>query len=315
MTTPLKIVFAGTPEFGLPCLDALSQENIEIQAIYTQPDRPAGRGRNLQASAIKSWAISHDIQVRQPQNFKENADIQELKDLQPDVMIVIAYGLILPKIILDIPKYGCINVHASILPKWRGASPIQHAILNGDSETGVSIMQMDVGMDTGDYYKIATTKIEDDDNAQTMHDKLAVLAIKPLIEILHNISNHPQTTKQDGNRATYAPKISKQDAQINWQQSASNIANLVRAFNPWPLAFTDTPTTRLQIINAHSIACQHNEYPGTIIKIDKDAIKVSALDSTALAITELKLPGKKTINVRDYINSNNKSLQVGMLLK
>ena len=312
MKNPLKIVFAGTPEFGLPCLEALFRENIELQAVYTQPDKPAGRGRKLQTSAIKKWSIAHNIPVRQPKNFKQLVDIQELQDLQPDVMVVIAYGLILPKVILDIPKYGCINVHASILPRWRGAAPIQHAILHGDDATGVSIMQMDVGMDTGPYYQIATTKIEETDNTQQLHDKLAKLAVAPLLDTLRNISSNPQTTQQDNTQATYAPKISKQDAQINWQQPASKIANLVRAFNPWPLAFTSVLTERLQIIAAHAISLQHHEPVGKILKISKNGILVSAYDNTALNITVIKLPGGKNLSVADYLNSNNRNLQVGM---
>lgn len=312
MQAPLKIIFAGTPEFGLPCLEALYRENVELQAVYTQPDKPAGRGRKLQISAIKKWGIAHNIPVLQPHNFKQPADIQKLRDLQPDVMVVIAYGLILPKVILDIPKYGCVNVHASILPRWRGASPIQHAILNGDDETGVSIMQMDIGMDTGDYYQIATTKIEKTDDTQQLHDKLAKLAVIPLLNTLRNIANNPKTTQQNNEQATYAPKILKKDAQINWQQPASKIANLVRAFNPWPLAFTTTSTTRLQIIAAHEISLQHNEPVGKILKISKNGILVSADNHTALNITVIKLPGGKSLSVADYINSNNQLIQVGM---
>lgn len=315
MSDPLKIIFAGTPEFGLPCLEALARENVIIQAIYTQPDRPAGRGRELQASPIKKWGLEHAIPVMQPTNFKSSEDVQELQNLEPDLMVVIAYGLILPKSVLDIPKYGCINVHASILPKWRGASPIQHAILNGDSETGVAIMQMDVGMDTGDYYQIAKTAIDAHDNAKNLHDKLAILAIQPLLETINNIDKNIQATKQDDTKATYAPKILKRDAEIDWNQDAPKIANLIRAFNPWPLAYTTADDTRFQIIKAQAIKIQHSEQPGTVIAINKDGILVGAAANEAVLIDEIKLPGKKTSKVADYINSNNKTIQVGMLLK
>lgn len=315
MSEPLKIIFAGTPEFGLPCLKALARENIVIQAIYTQPDRPAGRGRELQASPIKKWGLEHKIPILQPHNFKKLDTVKELQNFKPDLMVVIAYGLILPKSVLDIPKYGCINVHASILPKWRGASPIQHAILSGDAETGVAIMQMDIGMDTGDYYKIAKTAIEENDNAKSLHDKLASLAVDPLLETLANIDKNLQATKQDDAQATYAPKISKQDAAINWSQCAQQIANLIRAFNPWPLAYTNADTTRFQIIKAKATNIQHSTQPGTVLAINKDGILVSAAVNQALLIEEIKLPGKKTSKVADYINSNNKAIQIDMLLK
>lgn len=315
MSAPLKIIFAGTPEFGLPCLEALAKKNVIIQAIYTQPDRPAGRGRELQASPIKKWGLEHNIPVIQPPNFKSSEAVQELQNLNPDLMVVIAYGLILPKSVLDIPKYGCINVHASILPKWRGASPIQHAILNGDAETGVAIMQMDIGMDTGDYYQIAKTTIREHDNAKTLHDKLASLAIQPLLETISNIDKNLKPTKQDDSKATYAPKISKQDAAIDWSQSALDIANLIRAFNPWPLAYTNANSTRFQVIQAKAISLQHTEQPGKVLEINKDGILVSTNDNQALLINEIKLPGKKTSKIADYVNSNNKTIQVGMLLK
>lgn len=315
MSESFKIVFAGTPEFGIPCLNALIQENFKIQAIYTQPDRPAGRGRNLQTSAIKDWGVHQNIPIYQPINFKSQESISTLKDLAPDLMIVIAYGLILPKQVLDIPKFGCINVHASILPRWRGASPIQHAILHGDKESGVTIMQMDVGMDTGDYYKIETTHINEHDNAKMLHDNLAKLAIKPLIETVYNFKNNNKmhAIKQDNSLATYAPKITKEDAAINWQQPAINIENQIRAFNPWPLAFTTIDNVRFQILEAKTIKIDANAKPGEVIDISKKGITVNTLKD-ALLINIIKFSGKNAINIADYMNSHNRLIEIGSIL-
>lgn len=315
MTQPLKIVFAGTPEFGLPCLNALSKENISIQAIYTQPDRPAGRGRSLQYSPIKDWGVKHNIPVYQPQNFKTTEAISTLKELSPDLMIVIAYGLILPKVVLEIPKYGCINVHASILPRWRGASPIQHAILHGDSQTGITIMQMDVGMDTGDYYEIEKIAINQNDNAKTLHDKLANLAVKPLINTIQNFIFNKKmvATKQDDSKATYAGKITKENAAIDWQKAAIDIEYQVRAYNPWPLAYTNINNFRFQILEAHALKHNTNAPPGVILDISKEGIKVST-GRDILLITTLKFPGKNAISSADYMNYNNKMIQIGSTL-
>lgn len=311
----LKIVFAGTPEFGLPSLDGLIKENHKLLAIYTQPDRPAGRGRNLQQSAVKTWAIKHNLPIYQPEHFKDPKTIADLKALNPDLMVVIAYGLILPKSVLAIPKFGCINVHASILPRWRGASPIQHAILHGDEKTGVTIMQMDVGMDTGDYYAIATINIFADDNAQTLHDKLAQLAVAPLIETINNLTINRQLVahKQDNAAATYAPKIHKNDALIDWQQPATKILQKIRAFNPWPLAFTTINTMNVQILEAEIIKSSTNFNPGEVVEISKRGIIVGTLDDL-LAIKTLKFPGKGVIKITDYLNAHKKIIQVGLVL-
>lgn len=316
MSEPLKIIFAGTPEFGVPCLNAIIQENLQLEAIYTQPDRPAGRGRSIQHSAIKDWGIKHNIPIYQPENFKNPETIATLQALKPDLMVVIAYGLILPKQVLDIPQFGCINVHASILPRWRGASPIQHAILYGDEKTGVTIMQMDVGMDTGDYYEIETITIAKNDNAKTLHDKLAQLAVNPLIKTIHNFKKQTKlsATQQDAALVTYAPKINKDDAAIDWRQPAINIEHKVRAFNPWPLAFTTIQENRLQILEAETFKTNTNSKPGEVIDISKQGIKVSAGEN-ALLIKTIKFPGKNAIQITDYLNSHNRLLQIGSILK
>ncbi|OGV30859.1 MAG: methionyl-tRNA formyltransferase [Legionellales bacterium RIFCSPHIGHO2_12_FULL_35_11] len=309
----MRIVFAGTPEFGLPCLSALQNSEHQIVAVYTQPDRPAGRGRKLKFSAIKTWALEHNILVNQPVNFKSQAAISELQALKPDLMVVIAYGLILPTEVLNIPTFGCVNVHASILPKWRGASPIHNAILNGDEETGVAIMQMDKGMDTGDYYQITACKISDDDTTGTLHDKLARIAINPLLETIHNIQNYKAIPiKQNSSLATYAGKIKKEDGKIIWNNSAQKINQQIRAFNPWPLAYAILNGLNLQIIQANVVHNQSNQQPGTILEISKQGMLVSTKEKSIL-IEKIKFPGKNTIAISDYLNSNQTSLQVGQV--
>ncbi|MDF1758426.1 MAG: methionyl-tRNA formyltransferase [Legionellaceae bacterium] len=315
MKKSLRIVFAGTPDFGIPCLEGLLKSDHELVAVYTQPDRPSGRGRKLQSPAVKIWAEENSIPVYQPLNFKNQIDVDELAALTPDVIVVIAYGLILPTKVLNIPMYGCINVHASILPKWRGASPIQHAILNGDLETGVTIMQMDKGMDTGDFYTIETCPIHTDDTTSILHDRLAKIATDPLLKTLEKIANHQAVaTQQDGSQATYSPKITKEDAKINWQQSAKEINQRIRAFSPWPLAFTATPEQAFQVLKAEVINEKNSSLPGTIVSISKKGMLINT-NLGSLLITELRFPGKKTISISDYLNSSRTQLQVGMILK
>lgn len=310
----LNIVFAGTPEFGLPCLEALLASEHHIQAIYTQPDRPAGRGRKLQASAVKQWAVAHNIAVYQPVNFKTPEAIAELAALKPDLLVVIAYGLILPRAVLDIPRLGCVNVHASLLPRWRGASPIQSAILHGDSETGVTIMQMDVGMDTGDMLKKAYCPITPTDTASSLHDKLAQCSAEPLLSVLALMSSNQATPEQQNNDAvTYAGKINKDDAQIQWQNKACAIDCMIRAFNPWPIAFTALGDDVLRIHQAHVIQQDSVAVPGTIISIDKKGILV-ATGEHCLLVEKIQFPGAKAITVADYLNSGKTQLYTGLVL-
>ncbi|KTD13672.1 methionyl-tRNA formyltransferase [Legionella gratiana] len=307
----LTIVFAGTPSFGIPCLDALSYSNHHLKAIYTQPDRPAGRGRKLQASAVKEWAIIHQIPVYQPVNFKTPEAIAELVALKPDVMIVIAYGLILPKAVLEIPRLGCINVHASLLPRWRGASPIQSAILHGDQETGVTIMQMDVGLDTGAMLHKVTCPIIPTETASSLHDKLAQIAAQPLLDTLNELAN--QTIKpeiQKNELATYANKINKEDACINWQQTAIEIDRKIRAFNPWPIAYTFFGEEILRIHQAKVIAKPFAETPGTVVSIDKKGLLI-ATGSQGLLVEKIQLPGAKIISISDWLNSSKSHVHAG----
>ena len=307
----LNIVFAGTPEFGLPCLDALLHSTHRIQAIYTQPDRPAGRGRKLQASAVKEWALTHQIPVYQPLNFKNPEAISELAALKPDVMIVIAYGLILPKAVLDIPRLGCINVHASLLPRWRGASPIQSAILHGDTESGVTIMQMDVGMDTGAMLRKANCSITASDTAQSLHDKLAQISAQPLLQTLEELANHTIHPEiQNDELATYARKINKEDACINWHQPAIEIDCKIRAFNPWPIAYTTFEEEIVRIHQAQIVALPAQHAPGTLVHIDKNGMLI-ATGKQGLLIEKIQFPGSKVISIADWLNSSKSRAHVG----
>jgi len=311
----MNIVFAGTPPFTLPCLKALHLSEHHISAIYTQPDRPAGRGRKLQQSAVKTWAEPLNIPIHQPQNFKTNDAIDTLAKLKPDLMVVIAYGLILPQAILDIPRFGCINVHASLLPKWRGASPIQHAILHGDNESGVTIMQMDAGMDTGAIYTQATCPIHSHDTSQQLHDRIAELAAQPLLTTIEAIaaqSAHPE--QQNNSLATYAPKISKQDAAINWSKSALEIDRKIRAFTPWPICFTHVGDQAMRVFKSEVINQTTHKPPGTIIALDKCGMLV-ATGHGCLLIDSIQFPGGKPLSIADWLNANRPQLHLNLVLK
>jgi methionyl-tRNA formyltransferase len=309
----LNIIFAGTPEFGLPCLEALAQSPHRLQAIYTQPDRPAGRGRKLQASAVKEWALAHHLPVYQPLNFKSPEAIAELAALKPDLLIVIAYGLILPKAVLDIPTLGCVNVHASLLPRWRGASPIQHAILHGDKESGVTIMQMDVGMDTGAMLRKVSCVISNQDTAQTLHDKLAQISAQPLLETIEELALHRANPEEQNNElATYAGKINKEDALIDWHQSAAEIDQKIRAFNPWPIAYTLLNAEVLRVHQAQIATVEPKQKPGTVVQIDKKGMLV-ATGKQSLLIEKIQFPGGKVITIADALNSSKSPLHEGLV--
>ena len=310
----MKIVFAGTPAFGLPCLEALASSSHELQAVYTQPDRPAGRGLKLQASTIKAWAEAHHIPVYQPLNFKEEADVQALAALQPDIMVVIAYGLILPQSVLGLPRLGCINVHASLLPRYRGASPIQQALLEGDMQTGVTIMQMEAGLDTGPMLTRASCDIGMD-NAQELHDRLSQLAVTPLLHTLEELAKgQANPCLQNNDLATYAPKINKADAAINWHLSADQIDRQIRAYNPWPISFTEAGDQRLRIYKASIVRKEHTHQPGTIISIDNKGMLVAA-GNDALLIEYLQWPGAKAMSVRDWFQPERHKSLINLILQ
>ena len=298
----------------IACLEAIAQSQHRLLAIYTQPDRPAGRGHKLQHSPIKEWALAHDLPVYQPLNFKNQATIDELSSLKPDLMIVIAYGLILPRAVLDIPRLGCINVHASLLPRWRGASPIQQAILHRDAESGVTIMQMDAGMDTGAMLKTVSCPIGNQDTAGILHDTLTSLASAPLLTVLDLLQAGTLTpTPQDNHLATYAPKINKEDAAINWQKTANDIDCQIRAFNPWPIAYTHAKDETIRIHAATVLDIKTSKPPGTILAIDKEGLQI-ATGQHVLSIQRLQFAGGKAMRVADWLHAHRSQLHIDQVL-
>lgn len=310
MTSPLNIVYAGTPEFAAVALAALLETPHRICAVYTQPDRPAGRGRKLKASPVKELALSHSIEVRQPESLKDAEEQQRLAALEPDIMIVAAYGLLLPAEVLAIPSMGCLNIHASLLPRWRGAAPIQRAILAGDAETGITIMQMDVGLDTGDMLYKLRTPIGVDDNAERLHDRLAELGARAITEALDGLlEGRLVAEKQDESEACYAKKLQKAEAAIDWQQSALQIARQVAAFNPWPVAQTIYKGEVLRIWEARALGEATDRQPGSVLRAAKDGIDV-ACGEGALRLLRLQRPGGKPQSAADFLNANNVEGQV-----
>jgi methionyl-tRNA formyltransferase len=310
----MKIIFAGTPEFGLPCLEALYASTHQLIAIYTQPDRPAGRGQKIQESAVKIWGQARHIPIYQPVNFKSPETVAELRALESDVMIVIAYGLILPKDVLAIPRFGCINVHASILPRWRGAAPIQHAILAGDTETGVTIMQMDVGMDTGPTFLTRTCPIAAEDTAAEVHHHLSTLAAEPLMTVIDKLTEGSIPIPQPHEQANYAPKIHKQDAAINWNQPAVIIDRHIRGYYPWPIAFTQSGAMVFRIHKAQLRTQIYSQAPGTIVAMDAAGMLVAAKEG-AILIQTIQCPGGRPISIADYLNARRSELHIGTVLQ
>ncbi|MEZ9229464.1 methionyl-tRNA formyltransferase [Vibrio amylolyticus] len=314
MSQSLRIVFAGTPDFAALHLAALLSSEHEVIAVYTQPDRPAGRGKKLTASPVKNLALEHDIPVYQPENFKSDEAKQQLADLDADLMIVVAYGLLLPQTVLDTPKLGCINVHGSILPRWRGAAPIQRSIWAGDDETGVTIMQMDIGLDTGDMLKIATLPIEATDTSASMYGKLAELGPKALVDCLVNIANGTAAAvKQDDELANYAKKLSKEEARINWNDDAAHIERCVRAFNPWPMSHFEAAENSIKVWQSRVDEQTSDKAAGTIIKADKTGIYITT-GNGVLVLETIQVPGKKAMSVQDILNARASWFEVGSVL-
>ncbi|MCE4935710.1 methionyl-tRNA formyltransferase [Aliivibrio fischeri] len=314
MSKPLRIIFAGTPDFAARHLSALIDSHHEVIGVYTQPDRPAGRGKKLTASPVKELALEHNIPVFQPENFKSDEAKQELADQNADLMVVVAYGLLLPQAVLDTPKLGCINVHGSILPRWRGAAPIQRSIWAGDAETGVTIMQMDIGLDTGDMLKIATLPIEATDTSASMYDKLAELGPIALVDCLSDIADGSAIAqKQDDELANYAKKLSKEEAKIDWTMDAIAIERCVRAFNPWPMSHFSVEDKAIKVWQSRVESYTGNATPGTIIQADKTGIYV-ATGSDAIVFEQLQVPGKKAMGVQDILNSRKEWFEVGNTL-
>lgn len=301
----MKIIFAGTPEISAAVLQTLIDAKFNIVACLTQPDRPQGRGLKLTPSPVKVTAIAANIPVLQPAGLKNPNAQQEIKEYAADLMIVLAYGLILPQTVLDIPKLGCINIHASILPRWRGAGPIQHAILAGDHETGITIMQMDAGMDTGDMLATYPCKISDTDTSADLLQKLTTLAQTAILDSLSKLqAGNLQRIKQDDALATYAHKIDKQQAQIDWDKPAIEIDRTIRAYNPWPVAFTHFGSDTIRVWKAEVIAGQQSSAaPGTIIIVDKQGIQVNTGNGVIRLLT-LQFPGKKPLPVNDICHAH-----------
>lgn len=310
MSNQLRIVYAGTPEFSVAALDALISSPHEVVAVYTQPDRPAGRGRGFKASPVKEKAMQHEIPVYQPVSLKDEQAQNELKALRADLMVVTAYGLLLPAAVLEIPRLGCINIHASLLPRWRGAAPIQRAILAGDKKTGITIMQMDEGLDTGDMLAVAECEITDMDTGSSLHDRLMTLGAQTLMAVLPAIAEHKQVAiKQNDAEACYASKLTKAEAKINWQLSAIEIQRAIRAYNAWPVAYchykkNDRPSTlrlwRAEVVQQKTAA---DAVPGQVIAESADGIDVITGDGV-LRITELQAEGKRTMSAADFLNAN-----------
>ncbi|SOB77307.1 methionyl-tRNA formyltransferase [Marinobacter sp. LV10R510-11A] len=310
----MRLVFAGTPDFAATALTALLGTHHTIVGVYSQPDRPAGRGRKLQPSPVKQVALDNAIPIFQPESLKTPEAQQELADLQPDVMIVAAYGLILPEAILAIPAYGCLNIHASLLPRWRGAAPIHRAIAAGDENTGITIMQMDKGLDTGAMLLKTQTTIESTDTGGSLHDRLADMGGSAVVDALNLLEKDELGGEvQNSEQACYAHKLTKEEGHVDWALSASTIERLVRAFNPWPGTYTDLEQQRLRIHEANATDENSQKPAGTVLRREREGIDIACGTGT-LRVTRLQLPGSRAQSVNDLINGGKQLLLPGQEL-
>ncbi len=298
----MRILFAGTPDFSVNALAALHAAGHEICAVYTQPDRPAGRGRKLQPPPVKAWALEHGLEVRQPKSLKSEQVQQELGAFTAELMVVVAYGLLLPQAVLDAPRHGCFNIHASLLPRWRGAAPIQRAIEARDAETGVTIMQMDAGLDTGDMLLVERCPIAPETTAQSLHDTLSVMGARLIVAAVEALDAGelvPQKQPEEG--VEYAHKLSKTEAIIDWSLPADAIVAKVNAYNPWPVAQTSFRSDALRIWRASVVPGQGE--PGAVVGADKSGLRIAA-GTGLVQLDEIQLPGKKAMPVAAFLNAN-----------
>ncbi|WP_455853897.1 methionyl-tRNA formyltransferase [Pantoea endophytica] len=313
MSASLKIIFAGTPDFAARHLDALLASEHQVVGVFTQPDRPAGRGNKLTPSPVKLLAQAHDIPVFQPKSLKPEENQHLVADLQADIMVVVAYGLILPKAVLAMPRLGCINVHGSLLPRWRGAAPIQRSLWAGDTETGVTIMQMDVGLDTGDMLHKLSCPITAEDTSASLYEKLAQLGPQGMLLTLDLLaSGNARPEVQDEALVSYAEKLSKEEARLDWSLSAAQLERCIRAFNPWPMSYFMIEEQPVKVWQA-SVLPHQNKQPGEIVHADKQGIQIATADGV-LNLVSLQPAGKKAMSAQDLLNSRREWFVPGTVL-
>lgn len=315
---PLNIIFAGTPDFAAQHLQALLASQHRVIAVYTQPDKPAGRGKKLQPSTVKQLALAHNLPIFQPKSLRKEEAQQQLAQLNADVMVVVAYGLILPKAVLAMPRLGCLNVHGSLLPRWRGAAPIQRAIWAGDEQTGVTIMQMDEGLDTGDMLHKVSCEISKDETSASLYQKLATLAPQALIEVLDHLEEGKYPPQAQQNEfSNYAEKLSKEEAKLDWSLPAVQLERCIRAFNPWPISWLQTTDAQgnNQILKVYqaTVLPHQNQTVGTVLQANKQGIQIATADGV-LNITQLQPAGKKPMAVQDFLNGRSDWFEVGKQL-
>ncbi|WP_424405062.1 methionyl-tRNA formyltransferase [Pasteurella sp. PK-2025] len=313
--TSLKIIFAGTPEFAAQHLQALLDSHHEVVAVYTQPDKPAGRGKKLQASPVKQLAEQYHLPVYQPKSLRKAEAQEEMRTIDADVMVVVAYGLLLPKAVLAMPRLGCLNVHGSLLPRWRGAAPIQRAIWAGDKQTGITIMQMDEGLDTGDMLHKVYCDIDEKETSSSLYTKLAALAPSALLTVLDGLeAGKFEPEKQDDSQSNYAEKLSKEEAQLDWQCSAEQLERSIRAFTPWPMSYLNLvdPQGQPQTLKVYqaSVLPHVNQPAGTILSVDKTGIQIATAQGVLNLLT-VQPSGKKPMSVQDFLNGRAEWFKVG----